>query len=55
MSLGVEVVRVVGVEPTRPFEPQDFKSCAYACFATPAPVACSFNDAGGSVSQWANI
>ena len=25
MSLGVEVVRVVGVEPTRPFEPQDFK------------------------------
>ena len=50
-----DLVRVVGLEPTRPCEPQDFKSCAYASFATPAPGTCSFNDAGGSVSQWANI
>ena len=33
---GSLVVRLVGLEPTRPCEPQDFKSCAYADSATAA-------------------
>lgn len=28
------MVGMVGIEPTRAFGPQDFKSCAYAGFAT---------------------
>ena len=35
----IVLVGMVGIEPTRPFGPQDFKSCAYASFATSPSVA----------------
>ena len=51
------MVGMVGIEPTRPLRSQDFKSCAYASFATSPSIilSCGESPTGGLVQDFKSL